>query len=73
MSELTPERFTMQSRNVETGQWDYAPRYVVVERGRLISQDCAKCGQSIDIGKHGAKCTNCQIETANTRQSSALA
>lgn len=43
---------------METGQWEYVPRYVTVERGRLISQDCATCGQSIDIGHE--RCTNCQ-------------
>lgn len=59
---MTRDYYCANYYNVETGQWEYAPRYVTVERGRLISQDCAKCGQSIDIRRHGALCTNCQIQ-----------
>lgn len=55
------DEFVANRLNLETGEWEYAPRYVKILRGRLISQDCAKCGQAIDIRRPGAKCTNCQI------------
>lgn len=32
------------------------------KRQRSISQDCAGCGQSIDIRRPDALCTNCQIK-----------
>lgn len=29
----------------ETGQWEYAPRHIEVERGRIVSQSDAVCGR----------------------------
>lgn len=55
--------FVANRLNLETGQWEYAPRYVELISGRLISQDCAGCGQSIDVRRRlDARCTDCQIK-----------
>lgn len=57
---MAKDAYCANRLNIETGQWEYAPRHITLERGRLISQDCAGCGQSVDIGRK--LCTSCQMK-----------
>jgi hypothetical protein len=63
---MTKHAYCANRYNVETRKWEYAPRYVTVERGQItareLEQSCATC--HLDQYGHGNLCEGCHAHDA---------